>query len=137
MVADRLSAGLAETRRIITDLTPSPVAEAGLGGALRLLCDSARQDGTAARVRFRSVGAHDLDEQAAAALFRVAQGTLANVREHARATTLLVTLRHHPDRVELDVCDDGVGFDLGDDPSRADTGLRPPVGQGTASRVRR
>lgn len=112
-VTDRLGAGLAETRRIIGDLTPSPLEEAGLGGALRLLCDRARQDGTAARVRFRSVGGPgpDLGEQAATAVFRVAQGALANVREHAHATTLLVTLHHHPDRVELDVRDDGVGFD--------------------------
>ncbi|WP_410640587.1 sensor histidine kinase [Amycolatopsis sp. lyj-346] len=112
-VTDRLSASLAETRRIIEDLTPAPLEQAGLGGALRLLCDRARQDGTAARVRFRSVGGPgpDLGEQAATALFRVAQGALANVREHAHATTLLVILRHHPDRVELDVRDDGVGFD--------------------------
>jgi signal transduction histidine kinase len=129
-VADRLSAGLAETRRIIRDLTPTPVAEAGLGDALRLLCDRAQQDGTATRVRFRSVGAHrpDLDEQAATALFRVAQGALANVREHAHATTLTVVLHHHPDRVELDVRDDGVGFDHADivDPSFSDRGFGLP-----------
>jgi signal transduction histidine kinase len=132
-VADQLGAGLVETRRIITDLAPSPVAEAGLGPALRLLCDRARQDGTATRVRFRSTGAHcpDLDEQAATALFRVAQGALANVREHAHATNLLVTLHNHPDRVELDVGDDGVGFDnegIGD-PSGSDRGFGLPSAQ--------
>jgi signal transduction histidine kinase len=88
------------------------VAEAGLEGSLRLLCTRAQADGTAARVQFRSVGNHHtaLDPQAAAALFRVAQSLLANVREHAHAMNLLVTLRHHPDRVELEVCDDGVGL---------------------------
>ena len=129
-VADRLGAGLAETRRIIGDLTPSPVAEAGLRGALRLLCDRARQDGTAVRVRFRSAGAEDpgLDEQAATALFRVAQGALANVREHAHATDLLVTLHHHSNRVELDIRDDGVGFDHASigDLSGADRGFGLP-----------
>lgn len=129
-VTDRLSAGLAETRRIIGDLTPTPIAEAGLAGALRLLCDRARQDGTVGRVRFRSVGAHfpDLDEHAATTLFRVAQGALANVREHAHATTLTVTLHFHPDRVELDVSDDGVGFDHADfgDLSRSDRGFGLP-----------
>jgi signal transduction histidine kinase len=127
-VADRLGAGLAETRRIIQDLTPSPITEAGLAGALRLLCDRARQDGTAARVRFRSAGVHcpDLDEQAATVLFRVTQGALANVREHAHATNLLVTLHHHPDRVELDVCDDGVGFQHADIGDRSDRGFGLP-----------
>ncbi|WP_210588572.1 histidine kinase [Streptomyces sp. GESEQ-35] len=109
---DGLDAGLAETRRIIRDLTPATVAEAGLEGSLRLLCDRAQEEGTAVRVQFRSVGAHrpELGAQSATALFRVAQGMLANVREHAQAMNLLVTLHHHPDRVELDLYDDGVGF---------------------------
>ncbi|OXY92354.1 sensor histidine kinase [Streptomyces diastatochromogenes] len=111
-VADGLDAGLAETRRIIRDLTPPTVAEAGLEASLRLLCARAELDGTAALVRFRSTAAHhlDLDQPSATTLLRVARGLLANVREHARATRLLVTLHHHPDRVELEVHDDGVGF---------------------------
>ncbi|MEV4033645.1 sensor histidine kinase [Streptomyces umbrinus] len=109
---DGLDAGLAETRRMIRDLTPTTLAEAGLEGSLRLLCERAQQEGTAARVRFRSVGNHrpELDEQSATTLFRVAQSMLANVREHAQAMNLLVTLHQYPDRVELELCDDGVGF---------------------------
>ncbi|MDN3027636.1 sensor histidine kinase [Streptomyces sp. S.PB5] len=112
-VADGLDGNLAETRRIIHDLTPSAVAEAGLEGSLRLLCAQVEQAGAAAQVRFRSAGEPRpvLDEQAAATLFRVAQGTLANVRDHSRAAHVLVTLHHEADRVELDVQDDGVGFD--------------------------
>ncbi|MFF0079260.1 sensor histidine kinase [Streptomyces canus] len=130
-VADGLDVSLAETRRMIRDLTPSVVVEEGLEGSLRLLCLRARQDGTAPRVRFRSTGEHrpELDEQAATTLFRVAQGLLANVREHARATSLLVTLHHGADRVDLDVCDDGVGFDLARaaDRSPSDRGFGLPA----------
>ncbi|MFG3024310.1 histidine kinase [Streptomyces sp. NPDC048254] len=50
-----LDAGLSETRRIIHDLTPTTVAESGLEGSLRLLCERAQQQGTAERVQFRSV----------------------------------------------------------------------------------
>ncbi|MFD5463807.1 sensor histidine kinase [Kitasatospora sp. NPDC127059] len=112
-VADGLDGNLAETRRIIHDLTPSAVAEAGLEGSLRLLCAQVEREGAAARVQFRSAGEPSpvLDEQAAATLFRVAQGILANVREHARAVNVLVTLRHEADRIELDVQDDGLGFE--------------------------
>ncbi|SEP68704.1 Signal transduction histidine kinase [Streptomyces sp. yr375] len=114
-VADGLRANLAETRRIIRDLTPTAVDEAGLEGALRLLCDRAEAEGAAARVRFRALGAARpaLDGAVAATLFRVAQSTLANVREHARAVNVLVTLYGHADRVELEVRDDGAGFDAG------------------------
>lgn len=125
MVADRLSAGLAETRRIITDLTPPEITDAGLAGALRLLCDRARQNETAERVEFRAVGPHrpGLDEQVATTLFRVAQSALANVREHAHATTVTVILRQQQERVELEVRDDGVGFELAGEVSRTDRGF--------------
>ncbi|WP_244188025.1 sensor histidine kinase [Streptomyces regalis] len=114
-VADGLDAGLAETRRIIQDLSAPEVAEAGLEGSLRLLCARVGGPGDVGRVQFRSAGglAVGLDEQTATTLFRVAQSVLANVREHAHATSASVTVRHLSDRVELDVCDDGVGFDPG------------------------
>jgi signal transduction histidine kinase len=44
-------------------------------------------------------------------LFRVAQEALTNVVRHARARTILVQLMAVPDRVELRVDDDGIGFD--------------------------
>ncbi|MGW4909167.1 sensor histidine kinase [Streptomyces sp. NPDC004270] len=128
-----LDAGLSETRRMIHDLTPTTVAESGLEGSLRLLCERAQQEGTAERVQFRSVGTHrpELDAHAATTLFRVAQSLLANVREHAQAMNLLVTLHHHPDRIELELYDDGVGFATSPagralPPGREDRGLGLP-----------
>ncbi|ELS50843.1 sensor histidine kinase [Streptomyces viridochromogenes] len=137
-VADGLDAGLAETRRIIQDLSATEVAEAGLEGSLRLLCARVGRPGGVGRVQFRTAGgpAVGLDEQTATTLFRVAQSVLANVREHAHATTVSVTLRHLSDRVELDVCDDGVGFD----PDRIRESVPPGRGFGllsTRERLRR
>ncbi|MFE2039713.1 sensor histidine kinase [Streptomyces sp. NPDC059477] len=115
-VADGLDANLAETRRILRDLTAAVVDAPGLDDALRELCARAGEDGTAAQVRFHSLGEPRpvLDERAATALFRVAQSTLANVREHADALHATVTLHHGPDRLALEVRDDGVGFDPAD-----------------------
>jgi signal transduction histidine kinase len=125
-VADGLGTNLTETRRMIGDLTPSAVAETGLEGALRVLCARSQADGTAARVRFRSLGDPQpvLDEHAATTLFRVAQSTLANVREHAHAVNVQVTLStRQSDRVDLEVSDDGVGFDPAEVLARTSTGL--------------
>ncbi|WP_053740033.1 sensor histidine kinase [Streptomyces sp. NRRL WC-3618] len=137
-VADGLSTNLTETRRMIGDLTPSAVAETGLEGALRVLCARSQADGTAARVRFRSVGDPQpvLDEDAATALFRVAQSTLANIREHAHAVNVQVTLaRRRPDLVDLEITDDGVGFDPAE--AFARTSQRPGRGFGLpATRAR-
>jgi signal transduction histidine kinase len=44
-------------------------------------------------------------------LLRIAQGALANVREHSGSTRAAVTLTYLGDEVRLDVADDGGGFD--------------------------
>ena len=46
------------------------------------------------------------------ALFRIAQESLANAREHSGATQVAVSLEEMPDGVRLLVCDDGQGFDV-------------------------
>ncbi len=46
-----------------------------------------------------------------AALLRIAQGALANVREHAAATRAALTLTYLDGQVSLDIADDGRGFD--------------------------
>ncbi len=46
------------------------------------------------------------------ALFRIAQESLANAREHSGAAQVAVSLEEMPDGVRLLVCDDGEGFDV-------------------------
>jgi signal transduction histidine kinase len=45
------------------------------------------------------------------ALLRTAQSALANVRSHAGASRVVVTLADAGDAVRLDIVDDGIGFD--------------------------
>ena len=45
-------------------------------------------------------------------LFRVIQESLANVRQHADARAVAVTVASHATHVEAEVVDDGVGFEL-------------------------
>ncbi|MGW2115240.1 sensor histidine kinase [Streptomyces zhihengii] len=97
---------LAEARRFVHDLAPADLAEGGsLEEALRTVAlrESAgfRVDGTPT----------PLPERVQSALLRIAQGALANVREHAGATTAAVTLTYLDDQVVLDVADDGRGFE--------------------------
>lgn len=44
-------------------------------------------------------------------LLRIVQEAMSNVRRHAAATMIVVTLREHDGMLELSVCDDGTGFD--------------------------
>ncbi|MFJ3586044.1 sensor histidine kinase [Streptomyces sp. NPDC090127] len=97
---------LAEARRFVHDLAPADLAEGGgLQEALRTV---AGRESAAFRVDGAPV---PLPERVQSALLRIAQGALANVREHAAATSAAVTLTYLDDQVVLDVADDGRGFE--------------------------
>ncbi|MGW6521457.1 sensor histidine kinase [Streptomyces sp. NPDC054962] len=52
----------------------------------------------------------DCDQRTRIALLRCTQESLANVRKHARASTVGVVLARRPYGVELEITDDGAGF---------------------------
>lgn len=110
---------LTEARRFVHDLAPADLARGGgLAQALRAL--AARESGSGS-----GSGAHlavvvhvdddgrfpELPDRVQSALLRIAQGALANVREHAAADNAALTLTRLDDAVVLDVTDDGRGFD--------------------------
>ncbi|MER6916358.1 sensor histidine kinase [Streptomyces sp. NPDC000594] len=101
---------LAEARRFVHDLAPAELAEGGgLARALRTL--AARETTETLRVRFHLEGTEvPLPDRVQSALLRIAQGALANVREHAGARNAALTLSHLDDQVVLDIADDGQGL---------------------------
>ncbi|MFJ9415567.1 sensor histidine kinase [Streptomyces sp. NPDC101227] len=109
---------LAEARRFVHDLAPADLADgASLPEALRELAartgESASGTGAAAplAVRLHLDGTPaPLPDRVQSALLRIAQGALANVREHAAATAATLTLTYLGDQVVLDIADDGRGF---------------------------
>ncbi|WP_346776703.1 sensor histidine kinase [Streptomyces sp. HNM0574] len=114
--ADVAGRDLAEARRFVHDLAPSALADGTpLETALAELAAAEREQGrgrNAPEVRFHLEGTPvPLPESVAAGLLRIAQGALANVREHAEANTAALTLSYLGDQVVLDVADDGLGFD--------------------------
>ncbi len=104
---------LAEARRFVDDLAPADLAEGGgLEAALQRL--AARESAADRSVRCRvdnAVGAPALPGHIQAALLRIAQGALANVREHSGASHAALTLSYLGDQVRLDIADNGRGFD--------------------------
>ncbi|WSK05599.1 sensor histidine kinase [Kitasatospora sp. NBC_01300] len=105
---------LAEARRFVHDLAPAELADGRpLDQALRALAGrEAAESGLP--VRFHLDGTPvPLPAAAQSALLRIAQGALANVREHAGASAAAITLSYLGDQAVLDVADDGRGFDPG------------------------
>ncbi len=115
----QLSRGaLAEMRTLLMELRPAALAESSLDDLLRQLADAATGR-TGATVDVTVEGPCALPAAVHAAIYRIAQEALNNVVKHAQAGRVTVTLRCEPPaaeagdvgRVELQVCDDGRGFD--------------------------
>ena len=103
--------GLADARRIVNALMPAELESSALGDALaRMLERLAEETGIAATLHVDDdLPALGLDVEVA--LLRTAQSALANVRSHADASRVVVTLADAGDAVRLDIVDDGIGFD--------------------------
>jgi len=102
---------LAESRRVVWALRPRPLVEQPLPQALEELTGRLGEE-TGLRAETVVTGtARPLPAHVEEALLRIVQETLANVRKHAAASRVTVTLSYLDDVTILDVHDDGVGFD--------------------------
>lgn len=101
-------------RQISRDLRPLILEDLGLIPALRSLVSSARDDhGAIPQAEFKIIGTPAKFSSAQElALYRITQEALTNVRKHAHATSVRVTLDFESKEVKLEVVDDGDGFQL-------------------------
>lgn len=115
LARETAAANLQETRRFISELTPPALVEQTLPGALQRLAETATAEAAQSDVH-TVVSLHITGEPVAlpmrleATLLRIAQGSLANVAQHAGATRAEVTLSYMTDEVALDIVDNGRGF---------------------------
>lgn len=102
---------LTESRRVVYALAPESLATGGLAGPLSRMTDELAAQLNADVTLDIDPNVTRLHTATEVAILRAAQGALANVRRHADAKTVRVTLARADDKVRLDVVDDGVGFD--------------------------
>ena len=119
LARDTAAANLQETRRFIRELTPPALDTQTLPGALARLAVSVERTalggGQPTTVSLHVTGdAVPLSMALETTLLRIAQGSLANVAQHAGARRAEVTLSYMSDEVALDVVDDGCGFTVAD-----------------------
>ena len=100
---------ISRLRHLVYELHPPGLEQEGLAVALALALDATERD---SGIEYR------LDDQftsqpampQSAILFRITQEALANVREHAHARSVTVTLLERDDGHAVRVADDGCGF---------------------------
>ncbi len=103
---------LGELRQIIFDLRPSHLDDLGLIPALRwYLGQFEKRRGIHTRLEVRD-GVERLPSEVETVLFRIVQEALTNIAKHAQATEALVLVRRDPEGLELQVRDNGRGFDV-------------------------
>jgi two-component system NarL family sensor kinase len=101
---------LEEARRSVLDLRTGLPGGKSLGEALAALARALTAE-TGVRVHLQTVVTILLPLQVEIEIHRIAQEALANVRRHAAARNVTITLRRGARNVSLTVRDDGRGFD--------------------------
>ncbi|PKO14977.1 MAG: hypothetical protein CVU39_12950 [Chloroflexi bacterium HGW-Chloroflexi-10] len=108
-----LNSVIRDLRSYILDLRPRQLHDESLMNGIQRLATELRAN-TLLEINLSgpSDGFPDLDEARAIALFHICQEAMANIAKHARAHTVTVTLWKTPQRVLLEINDDGRGFDF-------------------------
>ncbi|NMB26330.1 MAG: histidine kinase [Firmicutes bacterium] len=103
---------LLDTRRIIFNLRPMALDDLGLAPTLRRYLESVREE-TDAKVDLVILGKEQrLAETVEVTVFRLIQEAINNARKHARANRILVRVEFADYQINMQVEDDGRGFDL-------------------------
>jgi len=112
----RIEMEIENLRSIITDLRPAALDELGLRSGIEALLERQRVSSGISieadlELPVASVRPERLEEAVEIAAYRIVQEALTNVVKHARATRVRVQVRESDGHLEVDVQDDGVGFD--------------------------
>lgn len=115
---------LKEMRLLVYELRPVALESVGLVGALQQRLDAVEKR-AGLKANLHVEGETDLPDFVVEDLFRIAQEALNNALKHARATEVTARVGMYDDRVEIEITDNGIGFEV---ESLADTG---GMGMGT------
>ncbi|MFO7696378.1 MAG: histidine kinase [Anaerolineae bacterium] len=115
---DMVDDTLRGVRSFTNDLRPPLLEELGLPRALEILGNrAAREEQFDVTVHIEGDPRPVLPELETG-LYRLTQESLSNVRRHAEARHVSIRLVYAADHLELRVQDDGIGFEVPDDPGK-------------------
>jgi len=109
-LTESLNSGIALKRRIIEDLRPSSLSNLGLTASIEILArEFSERSGIEVAAGVEPV---DLDESRQLTVYRLVQESLTNVGKYADAKQVDISVRNYGNHVEVDIKDDGKGFDV-------------------------
>jgi signal transduction histidine kinase len=99
------------TRMVSFNLMPPILTDFGLGAAIRLLTEYTSQTSNIQVSYESNYGQTRLNSNLEVNLYRIAQEALNNMIKHSKATEAKVVLKKNKAEIELNISDNGVGFD--------------------------
>jgi signal transduction histidine kinase len=107
---DQLGSEIENLRVLVTELRPAALDEIGLEAAIRALVDrSSTVAGLRVETEIALVGGSGADLEST--VYRLIQECLTNIAKHSRAENVRVRIVEDQMSVEVEIEDDGVGFD--------------------------
>jgi PAS domain S-box-containing protein len=104
---------IGKVRSVSRDLSPGPVRELGLTGALKFLLE---QFGKHADIQDFSLDMEKIDHLLSRTtqinIYRIFQESLTNIGRHAQATKVAVSVKRKGDQVSFTIRDNGKGFEV-------------------------
>lgn len=109
-LTELLNSGIALKRRIIEDLRPSSLSNLGLVASLEILGrEFAERSGLQIEIALEPVVT---DEARQLTIYRMVQESLTNIAKYAEATEATIVMKDYGNHVEVEVADNGKGFDI-------------------------
>jgi signal transduction histidine kinase len=100
-----------EISKIMKSLRPTALDSLGLGPAVHQYAEN-RLHSVGINVSVKGTGMEQrLPKEVEFALYRIAQGAIANIAWHSKAKNAVINLRHTSDEFAREIEDDGKGFD--------------------------
>lgn len=109
-VCEILEQGVQIKRRVIEGLVPTVLTHLGLLPALEALAEETRASAAPFEVELDLPESLELERDRAIAIYRVAQEALTNIRKHAQASLVKITISVADGQVRMSILDDGVGI---------------------------
>ena len=123
-IISKLQDAIEEVRRISMDLRPSILDDLGILATLGWFCREFQSVYRGIRVELRiEVQEADIPVPLKVVIFRIVQEALNNVAKYSGTDTVQIGLKKTSHAIELDIADNGIGFDLSEIAAKRGVGL--------------
>ncbi len=112
-IVDYLTGTIKETKRISANLRPTILDDLGLLATITWFCREFNSFYHNIRITEQiDIREEEIEEPLKIVIYRILQESMNNAAKHGQPENIRLSLKKNSDRIELEVADDGLGFDV-------------------------